>query len=66
MTVESLLSGAKPDLPPLAIEAGFKRAEKEDRADQNQGSLLDLGGLEAPTMARTRQSRGGQGKRATV
>jgi site-specific DNA-methyltransferase (adenine-specific) len=46
MTIESLLKGAKPDLPPLAIEAAFRRAEKEDRTAQDQGNLLALSGIE--------------------
>lgn len=50
MTIDSLLKGNKPDLPPLAIDAGFRRAEKEDRVEQDQGSLLGLGGLDAPAV----------------
>lgn len=60
MTIDSLLKGNKPDLPPLAIDAGFRRAEKEDRVEQDQGSLLGLGGLDAPAVApraRTRAPR---------
>lgn len=57
MTIEALLSGAKPDLPPLSIEAGFRRAEREDRAVQNQGSLLAHAGLDAPIA--TAPARGG-------
>jgi site-specific DNA-methyltransferase (adenine-specific) len=60
MTIASLLKGAKPDLPPLAIEAGFRRAEKEDRAEQDQGSLLALPGLDAPAVA----AAGKRGKRS--
>lgn len=58
MTIESLLKGARPDLPPLAIEAGFRRAEKEDRAEQDQGSLLDLGGLDAPAIGAATRGKG--------
>jgi hypothetical protein len=57
MTIESLLKGARPDLPPLAIEAGFWRAEKEDRAEQGQGNLLALSGIEAPAIIRPRKAR---------
>jgi site-specific DNA-methyltransferase (adenine-specific) len=63
MTVDSLLKGAKPDLPPLAIEAGFRRAEKEDRAETDQGSLLAIPGLDAPVVAAVR--KGGK-RRAEV
>ena len=52
ITIEALLNGAKPDLPPLAIDAGFKRAEREDRAEQTQGSLLTP--LDAPKPAGNR------------
>jgi adenine specific DNA methylase Mod len=60
MTIESLLKGARPDLPPLAIEAGFRRAEKEDRTEQDQGSLL--GGMDAPVVA----ARGKRGRSLQV
>jgi adenine specific DNA methylase Mod len=55
MTVESLLKGAKPDLPPLAIEAGFRRAEKEDRAEQDQGALPIALPVEPTSTARKRR-----------
>lgn len=55
MTVEALLNGAKPDLPPLAIDAGFRTAEKEDRAPQHQGAL-DLP-VKVPTAVRTKTGR---------
>nr|WP_294549044.1 DNA methyltransferase [uncultured Rhodopila sp.] len=55
MTIESLLKGVRPDLPPLAIEAGFRRAEKEDRAEQDQGNLLALPGLDAPVASAARK-----------
>jgi hypothetical protein len=58
MTIESLLKGAKPDLPPLAIEGGFRRAEKEDRSEQNQGNLLALPGLKAPVVVAARKASG--------
>jgi hypothetical protein len=54
-TVKSLLSGAKPDLPPLAIEAGFRRAEKEDRTKQDQGALPIMLPAEAVTPPRKRR-----------
>jgi len=57
MTVDSLLKGARPNLPPLAIDAGFRRAEREDRTEQDQGALpiaLPTGAL--PTAKRRRQS----------
>jgi adenine specific DNA methylase Mod len=66
MTIESLLKGARPDLPPLAIEAGFRRAEKEDRAEQDQGSLLAPGGLDAPVVAAPAGRRGRRGRDAVV
>jgi hypothetical protein len=46
LTIEALRNGAKPDLPPLAIDAAFRRAEKEDLTEQKQGTLL--GGMDAP------------------
>jgi site-specific DNA-methyltransferase (adenine-specific) len=49
LTIEALLKGTKPNLPPLAIDAGFKRAEREDRTEQSQGSLL--GAMAAPPPA---------------
>jgi ABC-type transport system involved in cytochrome c biogenesis ATPase subunit len=58
ITIESLLSGAHPDLPPLAAEVGFRRAEKEDRSEQEQGSLLDHGGLDTPPVASPTRRRG--------
>jgi hypothetical protein len=58
MTVQSLLNGAKPDLPPLAIEAGFRRAEKENTSQQDQGDLLGPGGLDAPVMSVRGRSKG--------
>jgi adenine specific DNA methylase Mod len=64
MTVESLLKGAKPDLPPLAIEAGFRRAEKEDRTEQDQGSLLAPGGLDAPVVASSGRGKERRGRPA--
>ncbi len=60
MTIESLLKGAKPDLPPLAIEASFRRAEKVDRTEQDQGSLLTAGASDAPVAARPMRPRGRQ------
>jgi hypothetical protein len=39
MTIAALLDGAKPDLPPLAIDAGLRRTEPEDRTLQVQGVL---------------------------
>ncbi len=62
VTVESLLKGARPDLPPLAIEAGFHRAEREDRTDQDQGSLL-AAGLDAPAVAAAGRGSGRKGRR---
>jgi site-specific DNA-methyltransferase (adenine-specific) len=63
MTIAGLLNGARPDLPPLAIEAGFRKAERVDRAEQDQGSLLGPSGMEAPTAApRGRSSRGERGR----
>ncbi len=50
MTIESLLQGATADLSPLAIEANFRRAEKEDRTKRDQGNLLALSGIEAPAV----------------
>lgn len=58
ITIESLLSGARPDLPPLAAEVGFRRAEKEDRSEQDQGSLLDHGGLDTAPVASPTRRRG--------
>jgi hypothetical protein len=43
MTIEALLNGTKPDLPPLAIEASFHRAEREDRTEQAQGVSSEIG-----------------------
>lgn len=60
MTVGALLNGARPDLPPLAIEAGFRRAEREDRAKQDQGSLL--AGMDAPVIARANKGSGRQAR----
>ncbi|MGC8475638.1 MAG: DNA methyltransferase [Acetobacteraceae bacterium] len=40
LTIAELLAGHKPDLPPLATEAGFRRAGREDRARRDQGDLL--------------------------
>lgn len=57
MTIAALLKGDKPDLPPLAIDAGFRRSEKEDRVEQDQGSLLGLGGLDAPAVAPRARAR---------
>ena len=54
-----MVCGARPDLPPLAIEAGFRRVEKEYRAEQDQRNLLALSGIEAPAMIRTRKPRVG-------
>jgi hypothetical protein len=45
-----------PDLPPLPIEAGFRRAEKVDRAEQDQGNLL-AAGMEAPAFAAVPRSK---------
>ena len=39
MTIEALLAGAKPDLPPLAINEGFHRTERLDSTQQGQGVL---------------------------
>lgn len=66
MTIAALLDGAKPDLPPLAIEAGFRKAEREDRSEQGQGSLLGLGGMEAPPTVPTGRSTRRRGTRATT
>ena len=41
LTVEALLRGARPDLPPLTVDAGFRRAMREDQAEFRQTSLLD-------------------------
>jgi site-specific DNA-methyltransferase (adenine-specific) len=57
MTIESLLKGAGPDLPPLAIEAGFRRAEKEDRTEQDQGTLAILGGESTTPKVRGRDGK---------
>ena len=54
ITIEALLNGAKPDLPPLAIDAGFRRAEREDRTEQAQGSLLTPLDAPAPAAKRSR------------
>ena len=51
LTVGALLLGVRPDLPPLSMDAGFRRAGREDRSIQNQGSLLGAGGLDAPAVA---------------
>lgn len=56
LTIAELLAGKRPDLPPLAIEAGFRRAEREDRAERDQGSLLDP----APPAARGRPRAAGR------
>ena len=50
MTVAALLKGARPDLPPLAIDAALRRPEREDRTERDQGSLLTAG-LEIPATA---------------
>jgi site-specific DNA-methyltransferase (adenine-specific) len=39
MTIDALLNGARPDLPPLAIEATFQRSEREDGTTRDQGVL---------------------------
>ena len=65
MTIESLLTGAKPDLPPLAIEASFRRAEREDRSEQDQGSLL-TGMADAPVVAAVSKSKGKRAPRVAV
>jgi len=41
LTVEALLRGTRPDLPPLTVDAGFRRAMREEQAAFRQGSLLD-------------------------
>jgi site-specific DNA-methyltransferase (adenine-specific) len=40
MTVEQLLGGAKPKLPPLALEAAFRKAAREYDLEAKQGDLL--------------------------
>ena len=57
MTIEALLKGARPDLPPLAIDAGFRRAEREDRSEQDQG-LLPM--LDVAPVSKTRAGRVGK------
>jgi site-specific DNA-methyltransferase (adenine-specific) len=52
MTIESLLNGAKPDLPPLAIDVAFHRPEREDRARQDQG-VLPMPEIGRPMKVRT-------------
>jgi hypothetical protein len=46
----SPLKGARPDLPPLAIDAAFRRPEREDTTERDQGSLLTAG-LDIPAAA---------------
>ena len=58
MTIEALLKGARPDLPPLAIDAGFRRAEREDRTEQDQG-LLPM--LDAAPVTKSRTGRAAKG-----
>jgi hypothetical protein len=58
LTIDALLKGARPDLPPLAIETAFRRPEREDRAERDQGSLLTAAGLDMlVTVAPTRSKR---------
>ena len=56
MTVASLLKGARPDLPPLAIDAAFRRPAREDRTERDQGSLLTAG-LDIPAAAAPTRSK---------
>lgn len=49
MTVEQLLGGAKPKLPPLALEAAFRKAAREYDLEAKQGDLL---AVDIPTMPR--------------
>jgi site-specific DNA-methyltransferase (adenine-specific) len=58
LTIEALLNGARPDLPPLAIENVFRRPDREDRAERDQGNLLTAAGLDLPaSVAATRGKR---------
>ena len=58
LTIEALLNGARPDLPPLAIENAFRRPDREDRAARDQGNLLTAAGLDLPaSVAATRGKR---------
>lgn len=40
LTIEELLSGKQPDLPPLAINAGFKEAPREEEGKTMQRSMF--------------------------
>ncbi len=62
MTVEQLLAGAKPKLPPLALEAAFRKAAREYDLEAKQGDLL---AVDIPAVLRGEASeRSGRGKRA--
>jgi hypothetical protein len=61
-TVEQLLGGAKPKLPPLALEAAFRKAAREYDFETKQGDLLAVDIPAATSSGRT--SRGDGGKRA--
>ena len=62
MTVEQLLAGAKPKLPPLELEAAFRKAAREYDLEAKQGDLL---AVDIPAVLRGEASeRSGRGKRA--
>ncbi len=62
MTVEHLLAGAKPKLPPLALEAAFRKAAREYDLEAKQGDLL---AADIPTVLRGEApARSGRGERA--
>lgn len=53
----ALLKGEKPDVPPLAIDAAFRRPQREDRTERDQGTLLRAG-LDTPVAAVPTRGKG--------
>jgi hypothetical protein len=56
MTIAALLNGAKPDLPPLAIDASFDLTERPERTPRGQGVLPEI--PRAPMLQAGKRSRG--------